>query len=114
MGWGACSPLGGLLVSRLGLRAGFVANGVGWATGLVWTALLPVGSLSQAGAADRAERAASRRRAAAANGGGPREAAAANGGAHWNEERSVPAGAVPRAVKMARKEAGAACKAHAG
>ena len=43
-----------------------------------------------------------------------RQAAAANGGAHWNEERRVPAGAVPRAVKQARGEATASCPASRG
>jgi hypothetical protein len=46
VGWGLFSPVGGWLVQRRGLGAGFVANGAGWGSGLLLTLMLPVSVLS--------------------------------------------------------------------
>ena len=47
VGWGSFSPLGGMLVSRYGTHAAFVANLIGGLLGIVPTALLPTHELKE-------------------------------------------------------------------
>jgi len=56
VGWGLCSPVGGWLVQKKGLGAGFVANGVGWGSGLLLTLMLPVGVLSSSSSKEEKEK----------------------------------------------------------
>lgn len=53
VGWGLFSPVGGWLVQKKGLGAGFVANGVGWGSGLLLTLMLPVSVLASSSASKK-------------------------------------------------------------
>ena len=47
VGWGSFSPMGGMLVSRYGTHAAFVANLIGGLLGIAPTALLPTHELKE-------------------------------------------------------------------
>ena len=67
VGLGAFSPLNGLLVTRFGNGAGFLAGAAAWLSASCLTAMLPVSGLSAAAA--RGQRPAGRRAASEAGGG---------------------------------------------